>query len=66
MATAHHTGEPIRPGELYTLDETMNRLGWGRHAMRQARKSGLKVIRQGGRAYLMSDDILEYFKTLKS
>ncbi|SFI78566.1 hypothetical protein SAMN05421753_112110 [Planctomicrobium piriforme] len=42
----------------------MKRLGWGRAAMRTARANGLKVIRQGGRAYVLSDEILNYFKTL--
>ena len=66
MATQNHQGEAIRPGELYTMADTMKRLGWGRAAMRTARDKGLKVIRQGGRCFVMSDDILAYFQTLKA
>lgn len=58
--------EPIRPGELYTLNEAMRRLCWQRHAMREARRNGLKVIRQGTRGYVLADHILEYFKRIAS
>jgi len=62
MAVSNHQGEAIRPGELYTQSEAMKRLGWGRHAMRMARNNGLKVVLQGGRAFVLADEILAYFK----
>lgn len=52
----------IEPGVLYGLNEASDRLGWGRHAMRSARKEGMKVIRFANRGYLLGDDIIEFFK----
>ncbi len=45
---------------LYTLSEIQLRLGMGIHAMRMARRSGLKVRRVGRRSYVLGKDVMEY------
>lgn len=55
---------PIENGCTYPLDEFQRRSGLGRHALRQARKSGLKVRRLGGRAYVRGEDFNSFLETL--
>ena len=43
----------IEAGAVYTLDEFQRRLRLGQHAMREARRAGLRVRRIGRRAYVM-------------
>jgi len=63
MATLNaQTGE-IRTGSMYSLDDFRKLLGWGRIAIRTARKNGLRVIREGGRCYVLGDDAMDYFKS---
>ena len=46
----------IERSVFYRLDEFQNRVKWSRHAMRQARREGLKVRYMHGRAYVSGDD----------
>ena len=54
-APGHITGDA-----LYTLDEIRERLRLGDHAMRQARRAGLKVRRIGRRGYVLGSDVIEF------
>jgi hypothetical protein len=56
---------PAVPGHvtadaLYTLDEIQQRLKLGQHAMRQARRAGLKVRRIGRRAFVLGRDVMAF------
>ncbi len=50
----------IMADSLYTLDELKSRLGLGSHAMRTARRSGLRVRYVGRRAFVLGRDVLEF------
>jgi hypothetical protein len=57
------------PGEvtadaIYTLAEIQQRLKLGQHAMRMARRAGLKVRRIGRRGYVLGRDVLEFIQTV--
>jgi hypothetical protein len=54
----------IRRGELYRLREFVRRLGWGEHAIRQAREAGLKMICFGREKYVLGDHAVEFFESL--
>lgn len=43
---------------LYRLDEAAARMGWGAHALRAARRRGLKVHRCGKRIYISGRDLV--------
>ena len=45
---------------LYRLDEAAARLGWGGHALRAARRRGLKIHRCGKRGYVCGADLLNF------
>ena len=45
---------------LYRLDEAAARMGWGGHALRAARRRGLKVHRCGKRGYVSGADLLSF------
>jgi hypothetical protein len=45
---------------LYRLDEAAARLGWGGHALRAARRRGLKIHRCGKRGYCLGRDLLDF------
>jgi len=47
---------PIENGVTYPLTEFQRRTGLGRHALRQARRQGLRVCRMGGRCYVRGED----------
>ena len=56
---------PFIPGAiisdaLYRLDEAAARLGWGGHALRAARRRGLKIHRCGKRGYVSGRDLLAF------
>lgn len=51
-------------GAQYLLDDFMKLVGLGRHAMRAARRNGLRVLRAHGRAYVNSDDWFAYLEKL--
>lgn len=49
----------ILPEALYRLDEAAARAGWGCHALRAARRRGLKIHRFGKRGYVRGQDLLD-------
>lgn len=51
----------IEAGCIYSVEEFRRRVGWGLHAMRTARRNGLRVIYTAGRCYVRGDDALAYF-----
>ncbi len=51
---------PIDAHVIYLLSDFMKRSGLGRHAMRQARRKGLRVIRVGSRRFVRGGDFLEW------
>ena len=55
---------PIEDGVTYPLDEFQRRSGLGRHALRQARRQGLKVRRLGGRAFVCGGDFNLFLASL--
>jgi len=48
---------------IYTLREIRQRLKLGPHALRMARRSGLKVGRIGRRAYVLGRDLIAFIET---
>lgn len=56
----------IEPGRLYLASVAKDRLKIGDWGWRQMRRSGLRVIYQGKRAYVLGDDVLEFFLQLAS
>jgi len=54
----------IEPGHIYPLDAFKQITKLGNHAMRTARRKGLKVRYLGGRAFVHSDDFFTYLETL--
>jgi hypothetical protein len=52
----------IHPNVLYRADEVKARMGWTDSAFRAARRRGLTVRRDGKRAYLLGDDVIDYLK----
>lgn len=48
----------ISPDEVYTLAELQARSRLGTWALRTLRRSGLKVIRFGGRAFVRGSDFI--------
>jgi len=57
-APGHITGDA-----LYTLEEIRERLKLGDHAMRQARRAGLRVRRIGRRGYVLGSEIIQFIAT---
>jgi len=57
-------GGSIQAGEVMTLQELKRRLGWGEHAIRQARKAGLRLIPFGREKFALGADVLAFFKRL--
>lgn len=53
----------IAPGHVYVADEVRSRLRIGAWAWRSMRRAGLRVRYVGGRAYVLGDDVIEFFKT---
>ena len=52
--------QPIEKGKIYPLPVFQRHSGWGRHAMREARRQGLKTIRSGGRIFVRGKDFFAY------
>jgi hypothetical protein len=53
---------PIEPDVVYPLPDLKARSGMGNTALRTARKSGLKVMYAGGRAYCKGSDFIEWLE----
>lgn len=62
-ATPKPTGS-IRTDEILPLPELKRRLGWGEHAIRQARRKGLRLIGFGRGKYALGADVLAFFERL--
>lgn len=58
------TQEPIQDGSTYPQDAFMRAAGWGRHALRQARSQGLRVVKVGGRNFIRGRDFSEFLSKL--
>lgn len=54
----------VERGKLYPLSEFVRITRFGRHAMRAARKRGLRVRYSGNRAFVSGDDFFAYLDTL--
>jgi hypothetical protein len=52
----------IVPDALYRIDEIAARMGWGDHALRAARRRGLKVLKSGKRCYVIGSDLLDFVR----
>jgi hypothetical protein len=52
------SASPIRPGEVYRLDDFCQRAGLGRAAMRAMRQRGLRVMRVGKFAFVSANDFI--------
>lgn len=55
----------IHPGDVYRLDEFLNRMQWGKHAWQTARRRGLKPCYAGGRAYVRGADLIRHLDALQ-
>ena len=55
---------PIRDDETFQQEAFMRRAGWGRHALRQARQQGLRVIKVGGRNFIRGRDFSAFLGLL--
>ena len=67
----HRQVDRLPPGTinvdtLYRLDEAAARLGWGDHALRAARRRGLKIHRSGNRNYVLGSDLLAFITKEKA
>lgn len=51
---------PIDPRILYPLPVFEEHSGLSKAAMRTARRNGLRVLRVGGRAFVLGSDFIEY------
>ena len=58
------TGGVVRPGELLTLREFCKRVHFGEHALRQARRHGLRTIQFGRMKFILADDAIAFFRRL--
>jgi hypothetical protein len=54
----------IEPGLFYGIEEFKRQTRWGAHAMRTARRNGLRVRYLGGRAFVHADDFFAYLNKL--
>ena len=58
-----HTLPGIIPaGAILRVDEAKKRLQLGEWAWRRLRRDGLRIIRVGGRAFVLADDLIEFFQ----
>jgi hypothetical protein len=54
----------VSENEVYTLEELQQRLKLGQHALRMARRAGLKVRRIGRRGYVLGRDIMQFIESI--
>jgi hypothetical protein len=54
----------IPAGAVLTLAEFMHRTGWGRAALRRARRNGLRVVRDGRTVFVLADEFNRYLRDL--
>ncbi len=53
----------IEPHVLYPLPVFKTHTGLGDAALRAARRNGMRVLRVGGRGFILGSDFIEYVKT---
>ena len=53
---------PIEPDVVYPLDDLKGRSGMGNTALRTARRTGLKIMYAGGRAYCKGSAFIEWLE----
>jgi hypothetical protein len=58
------TLQPIDDGLTYPMATFMRAAGWGRHALKQARQQGLKVVKVSGRCFVRGRDFSEFLGSL--
>lgn len=51
---------PISDSEVYPLPTFMKATGWGRHALTQARRKGLRTVKVGGRCFVRGVDFRDF------
>lgn len=61
-ATTRQPQPPIIPGAVYSLDEFRRITKLGQHALRTARKRGLKIYRCGGRGFIIADSWIQFLQ----
>ena len=52
--------QPIEDQKTYPMSTFMKTVGWGRHALRQARQKGLRVIKVSGRCFVRGRDFSDF------
>lgn len=54
------TLRPIEDASVYPMAAFMRHVGWGRHALKQARQQGLRVVKVSGRCFVRGRDFSEF------
>lgn len=57
---------PIEDGRTYPLLSFMKATGWGRHALRQARQQGLRVVKVSGRCFVRGRDFSDFLGAINA
>jgi hypothetical protein len=55
---------PIESGSTYSLRDFKLRTGWSNHALRTAKRNGLKVVVAGGMGFVRGADFADYIEKL--
>jgi len=55
---------PIDDSKSYPLPTFMATVGWGRHALKNARQQGLRVVKVSGRCFVRGRDFSEFLGKL--
>jgi hypothetical protein len=58
------TLKPIEDTSVYPMAAFMRHVGWGRHALKQARQQGLRVVKVSGRCFVRGRDFSEFLGSL--
>lgn len=58
------TLKPIEDTSVYPMATFMRATGWGRHALKQARQQGLRVVKVSGRCFVRGRDFSEFLGSL--
>ena len=58
------TMQPIDDGRTYPMATFMQHVGWGRHALKQARQQGLRVAKVSGKCFIRGRDFSEFLGSL--
>lgn len=60
-----HSPSFVESGCLYLVEEARSRLRVGDWAWRKMRRAGLPVIYQGKQAYVLGEDLIEFFRKVR-